>query len=135
MRQAAYMIVAVSSIAIAGLLAMLVYQNDGMRPPPQLTTPLQAVRLTNGQVFFGRLDELGSRFPILRDVYSVQTRTHPQTKEVTNVLVKRAQDGQGADGMRFNAIHILSIEPVQPGSDVDKMIQQAQKVVDDAAAR
>ncbi|MES2565048.1 MAG: hypothetical protein V4637_20345, partial [Pseudomonadota bacterium] len=87
------------------------------------------------QIFFGRLDDLGSRFPILRDVYSLQTKTHPQTKEVTNVLVRRAQDGQGVDGMRFNAIHILSIEPVKPGSNVDKMIQQAQKGADDASAR
>ena len=37
-------------------------------------TEYQAVYLDNGQVFFGKLSETGSPFPLLRDVFFIQTQ-------------------------------------------------------------
>ena len=48
-----------------------------------MTTPYQAVLLTNGSAYFGRLEGLGTPFPVLRDVFYVQSTQDPQTKQVT----------------------------------------------------
>lgn len=124
-QEIASMIIAVSCMVIAGLLAVIVYQNWQLRPRPELTTSFQAVQMTNGQVFFGRLERAGSAFPGLREVYLLQTKTNPETKQVTNTLVKRAQDWQGSDAMFLNAAHIIAIDPVKPGSNLDKLLQQS----------
>jgi hypothetical protein len=44
------------------------------------TTEYQAVYLDNSQVFFGKLSDSGSPFPILRDVYFIQTRMDREKK-------------------------------------------------------
>lgn len=36
---------------------------------PQLDAPFHAVLLDNGQVYFGKLNGLGTPFPVIRDVY------------------------------------------------------------------
>jgi hypothetical protein len=50
-----------------------------------------AVLLNNNSVYFGKLEGLGSEFPILHDVYYVQSNVNQETKQVTNVLVKRGK--------------------------------------------
>ena len=126
-QETAYAIIALTGMVIIVLLALLVYQNWQLHPEqPELTAPFQAVQVTTGQVFIGRLERVGSSgFPGLREVYMLQSKVNPETKQVTNTLVKRAPDWQGADTMFLNAAHILVIEPVRPGSNIDKLIQQS----------
>ena len=52
-------------------------------------TEYQAVYLDNGQIFFGKLSEAGSPFPILRDVFFVQTQMDRDKKESKHLLIKR----------------------------------------------
>ena len=40
----------------------------------------------------GKLEGLGSAFPVLRDVFYFQTQMDPQTKESKAVLVKRGKE-------------------------------------------
>ena len=54
--------------------------------------PYQAVLLSNGQVYYGRLDGYGTDAPVLREVYYVQSVVNPQTKEATNILQKRGRE-------------------------------------------
>lgn len=89
-------------------------------------TEYQAVYLDNGQVFFGRLSEAGSPFPVLRDVFFVQTQTDRDKKESKHLLFKRGIiEVHQPEFMRLNAQHIVVIEPVAPDSRVAQLIREA----------
>jgi hypothetical protein len=89
-------------------------------------TEYQAVYLDNGQIFFGKLADSGSPFPILRDVFFVQTQTDRDKKESKHLLFKRGSiEGHHPDFMRINAEHIVVIEPVAPDSRVAQLIREA----------
>ena len=81
-----------------------------------------AVLLTNGNVYFGKLEGLGRPFPVLRDVYYVQTGVDPETKQSKSVLLKRGKEWHAPDQMTLNANHIVLVEPVTPNSQVASLI-------------
>jgi hypothetical protein len=119
--------------AIVALLALLAYQNERTNAAPELTTPFHGVLLINGQVYFGRLEHTGSRFPVLREVFFVRSQPDPEPKQVVNTLVKRGQEAHAPDRMILNAAHILQIEPVKPDSQVGKLIEANRQGAIDAA--
>ncbi len=90
-----------------------------------MTTPYQAVLLTNGSAYFGQLEGLGTPFPVLRDVFYVQSSQDPQTKQVSNILVKRGKEWHSPDRMILNSNMIVLVEPVNPTSRVAQLIAQA----------
>ncbi len=83
--------------------------------------------LDTGQVYFGRLEQADSPYPVLRDVYYVQSGVNPGTKEVANVLLKRGKEWHSPDHMILNAHHIVMIEPVSPDSKVAQLIAELKK--------
>ncbi len=91
------------------------------------TTPNQAILLDTGQVYYGHLEGLGSAFPVITDVYYVQSVTNPQTKEVTNILVRRGKEWHAPDRMYLNAHHIAMVEPVNPNSKVAQLIAESKQ--------
>jgi hypothetical protein len=95
----------------------------------KLNTEYQAVLLTNGQVFFGRLEGLGTAYPVLREVYYVRTVPSPtDSTKTTNILVRRGQEWHAPDIMVLNADHIVLVEPVTKDSKVAQLIaEQKQK--------
>ena len=86
-----------------------------------------AVLLNNNSVYFGKLQGLGSAFPVLTEVYYVQSTQNPETKAVANILVKRGKEWHGPDRMVLNEKSIVFIEPVGPGSKVDDLIKESSK--------
>src|ERR1700733_15420491 len=90
-----------------------------------MTTPYQAVLLSNGSAYFGKLEGLGTPYPVLRDVFYVQSSQDPQTKQVSNILVKRGKEWHSPDRMILNSNMIVLVEPVSPGSRVAQLIAQA----------
>ena len=62
---------------------------------------------------------------MLRDVYYVQSATDPQTKQVSNILVKRGKEWHAPDRMILNSNMIVLVEPVNPTSRVAQLITQA----------
>ena len=128
MQKLGSVIVSLSAIAIAALLGVLVHQNWRTHAAPELSTPYHAVALTNNQVFFGRIDGLGSDYVVLRDVFYIQSRVvNAETKQVANVLVKRGGEWHAPDRMILNRQHVLLIEPVKADSQVDKLIAEQNK--------
>ncbi len=91
----------------------------------QFTTPYQAVLLVNGAVYYGKLSGYGTRNPMLNDVFYILTKTDPDTKQVSNVLVKRGRELHGPDRMYLNPNQIVFVEPVGPDSKVAQLISQA----------
>jgi len=81
-----------------------------------------AVLLNNNAVYFGKLQGLGSPFPVLTEVYVNQ-----ETKAVSNMLVKRGKEWHGPDRMVINEKSIVFVEPVGPDSKVDQLIKESKR--------
>jgi hypothetical protein len=91
---------------------------------PLLTTEYQLVLLSNGQAYFGKLDNLGDHYLVLHDVFYIQSQTNPDTKQIKNSLVKRGKEWHEPDRMILDAQHVVLIEPVSPSSTVAKLIRE-----------
>jgi small nuclear ribonucleoprotein (snRNP)-like protein len=85
----------------------------------------QAVLLTNGAVYYGKLSGYGRDNQVLTDVFYIVSKTDPDTKQVTNILVKRGKELHGPDRMYINANQIVFVEPVGPDSKVAQLINEA----------
>jgi hypothetical protein len=96
-----------------------------MRADSSFSTPYQAVLLSNGSVYYGKLSGYGGGHPVLTNVYYILSKTNPDDKQVTNVLVKRGKELHGPDRMYLNARQIVFVEPVGPGSKVAQLISEA----------
>ena len=83
--------------------------------------------LTNGSVYFGHLEGLGTAFPVLRDVYYVQSAQKPENKGVANILVKRGKEWHGPDRMIIAEKSIVFLEPVGPDSKVAQLIAESKR--------
>lgn len=90
-----------------------------------ITPGYSAVLLDNNQVYYGRVANLDSDFPVLTNVFYVQTAVNQETKQTSNILLKRGKEWHAPDRMLLNSKHIIMIEPVTPGSTVAKLIDQA----------
>jgi hypothetical protein len=89
----------------------------------QFDKPYQAVLLSNGQVYYGRLDGYGTDHPVLREVYYIQSSVNPQTHEQSNILTRRGKEWHGPDRMYLNPSQILMVEPVGTDSKVADLIK------------
>ncbi len=114
---------------IVGLLIghMATYHLMHHRGSAAFTTTYQAVLLSNGAVYYGKLAGYGTHFPVLTDVFYIVSKTDPDTKQVTNVLVKRGKELHGPDRMYINPEQIVTVEPVGADSKVAQLIDQAGK--------
>lgn len=90
-------------------------------------TGYRAVLMSNSMVLFGKLHGLGTPFPVLTDVYYVQTVQDSTTKKPTPVLVKRGKEWHAPDRTVLNASQIVIIEPVTADSKVMQLIAAAEK--------
>jgi len=113
-----------AGLLVAALAGTHIYLT--LRPSTvQFTTPYQAVLLTNGSVYFGRLEGYGSISPILTDVYYVVSQTNPETKQVSSSLIKRGKELHEPDRMYLNPNQIVFVESVGTTSKVAQLIAQA----------
>ena len=97
------------------------------QPAPPAGAGYSAALLANGAVYFGKLEGLGSPYPVLRDVYYVQSATDPETKKVTSILVKRGKEWHAPDRMLINDKSIVFVEPVGLGSKVAQLIAESKR--------
>ena len=97
---------------------------------PQRTTAakakgFQAILLDNNQVYFGKVADLNTDYPVLTSVFYIQSTVNQETHQQSNILVKRGKEWHAPDKMVLNARHIIMIEPVTDGSTVAKLIAEA----------
>lgn len=91
----------------------------------KLNTEYQAILLDNGQAYFGKVEQPGGDFILIKDVFYIQSRVDKDKKLVANVLIKRgAQEWHAPDSMLINSKHIIFIEPVSPSSKVGQLIKE-----------
>jgi hypothetical protein len=115
---------------VAGIVviaaAFMFVRNTRPGSPVKFTTPYQAVLLTNGAAYFGKLEGYGTSRPVLTEVYYIVTQNNPDTKQSSKVLVKLGKlELNEPDRMYLNPAQILGVEPVDPNSQVAKLIAQA----------
>jgi hypothetical protein len=87
--------------------------NQSLESPPALL------------IIIGKVADLGTDYPVLTNVFYIQTTVNQETKQQSNTLVKRGKEWHAPDKMVLNARHIIMIEPVTEGSTVAKLIAQA----------
>ena len=116
---------------LAGLVLLL---STGCAAPGKMeptavtfSTPYQAVVLINNSVYYGKLAGYGTSNPVLTDVYYILSKTDPDTKKVSNVLIKRGKELHGPDRMYLNPSQIILVEPVGTDSKVAQLIAEASK--------
>jgi hypothetical protein len=82
------------------------------------------------------VQSLDAQYLVLQDVYYIQTRQNPETKQTSNVLVKRGQEWHSPDRMIVNRRQVTLLEPVTENSQVAKLIaeQQAKQTAPPPAA-
>ena len=122
---AAVQIVWVLAGIVVIVAAFMFVRRTSRGSPVKFTTPYQAVLLTNGTAYFGKLEGYGTPRPVLSEVYYIVTQNNPETKQSSNVLVKRGKELHEPDRMYLNPNQILCVEPVGEKSKVAQLIAQA----------
>jgi hypothetical protein len=116
--------------SVAGLAiivaALLFIRGNVTSAPVAFTTPYQAVLLTSGSAYFGKLEGYGTSRPVLKEVYYIVTQTNPETKQTSNILVKRGKELHEPDRMYLNPAQIIAVEPVGPNSQIAQQIAKLQ---------
>lgn len=117
-----------ASVVIATALCVIAYQGMRAQGTPALSTGYHTVALVNGQAFFGHIESLDGNYTVLRDVFYIQSRQNPDTKEIANVLIKRGGEAHAPDRMIINRQQVLLIEPVGADSKIAKLIAEQSQV-------
>ena len=121
-RRAPWILTGLLVAALAGETAYLFLTQYSAR---LIDTEFRAVLLDNGSAYFGKVDKETGDYLVLREVHYVQTATNAETKQVTNVLVKRGKEWHAPDRMVINKRHLVFCEPVARGSTVARLIDES----------
>jgi len=118
--------VVVAGLAIAAAVLVLAWQG---RPDPMVVGPvgsLQAVSLTTGQVYFGRLTQVRRTGIVLTNVFDAVVSTDPKTEQrTTRLMSRRLRDWHGPLDMAIPSDKIQFSETIGPDSNVGKAITAA----------
>ena len=120
-------LIATMLVVIVVLMGVILVQQHQSGSLPKFDTQYQAVVLSNNQVYFGKLENLNSQYPVLKDVFYILSKVDSEAKQATNVLVRRGKELHGPEFMILNRQNILMIEPVKDDSQLAKMIAEQKK--------
>ncbi|MEZ4180419.1 MAG: hypothetical protein R3B41_02830 [Candidatus Doudnabacteria bacterium] len=111
--------------------------NNGGAAAEQQPSGYQAVFLSNGQVYFGKLSDVSATYATLKDIYYLQVTTPPlqgsQTESQSQQqqqlsLVKLGEELHGpVDEMKINRSQILFFEDLKEEGQVMQAIRQYQE--------
>jgi hypothetical protein len=123
---AAVQVVWILTGIVVMVVALLFVKDTRPAPAVVFSTPYQAILLTNGTAYFGKLEGYGTPRPVLKEVYYIVSQTNPETKQTSNVLVRRGKELHEPGEMHLNPNQILCVEDVGPNSKVAQLIAQQQ---------
>jgi len=121
------LIILAIGLVVGGLAAWVGTSHRTSAAEPRFDVPFQAVLLDTGLVYYGKISGLNTPYPVLRDVYYIQQATNQQTKQVSNVLIRRGNEFHGPEYTVLEARHIVMVEPVGKNSKVAQLIEQQEK--------
>jgi hypothetical protein len=114
-------------IAILAVLIVLLIVVTHGPAGPVVKTEYQAVTLTSGAVYYGRLSGLETPYPRLSDVFTIEPQFDPDRGVQNSTLVRRAGAWHEPSFMLLNAQHIVAVEPVAMSSRVAQLIRATPK--------
>jgi hypothetical protein len=121
------LIILVLGLLVGGAAAWFGTSHRTAAAEPHFDVPFQAVLLDTGLVYFGKISGLNTPYPVLRDVYYIQSATNPQTKQTSNVLIRRGNEFHGPEFTVLQARHIVMVEPVGKNSKVAQLIAEQER--------
>ena len=125
-------------VVLIGGIAYAAYATKGfglMKGKDAATGEYQAVFLTNGQVYFGKLSGENGQWATLKDIYYLQVQQQVQPKDSTDqaaadqglTLVKLGNELHGpVDSMSINRDQILFWEDIKSDGKVVEAIKKYQ---------
>lgn len=123
--------VAVGVLVVALLIGIAVFRGSTIVSQAPNKDRQQAIFLTNGQVYFGKLSGLGSAYVTISDVYQVQQQAagaSPSPAPGGLSLVARTSALHGPEPqMSVASDQILFYEDLKDDSEVAKLIKQDQE--------
>ena len=131
-------VVAVLGIAAIVLMGLFLYKGSASASIDK--SKYQAVFLTSGQVYFGKLSNLGSSYATLTDVFYIQATStegsdNPQnaSTDVTDLqLIKLGSEVHGPeDEMLIGREQILFVENLKADGKVSSSIKEYYKQLND----
>ncbi|MGD0275409.1 MAG: hypothetical protein ABSB79_05055 [Syntrophales bacterium] len=90
-----------------------------------LKTEYQAIQMINGMYYFGKVENIGSKFIELKDIYLIRTIQNPDTKQSEGKLIAKSRELHKPDRMYISLQQVLTIEPVSPDSKIMQLIKGA----------
>ena len=117
-------VIGVVGLLIFAALATTVHQNQRRFHKPLLTTRYQAVKLIDGTLLYGRIDHLGTDFPVLRDAMTVRALVDPDSGTTRYEVVARKDGAHGADHLILPATAIVYVEPVNTDSTIGRAVER-----------
>jgi hypothetical protein len=129
-RQVVTTVVIIAALAGIALFVVTLARTVGPRDPLAAAinpSEYQAVFLTNGQVYFGKLEAPGGDFYYLRHIYYLASQVSPQgAKAPQQNLIKLGNEIHGPeDLMVINRSQILFVENLKPSGRVSRAINRS----------
>lgn len=124
--------IAIALIVIAVLFSLTVFRGSAVVNQSPKKKQYQAVFLTNGQVYFGKLSGLGSAYVTLNDVYYIQSNAQPQgaspSPQPNLSLVALGQEIHGPEKeMQIASDQIIFWENLKDDGKVAQAIKEQSK--------
>lgn len=125
----------VVAVVVLGLLGAWMWQNSKGAQTQVNTNQYQAIFLTNGQVYFGKLNNVDNRYVTITDIYYLQVQQSVQPADSKNSnaqpqvsLAKLGNELHGPeDKMVVNRDQVLFWENLKDDGKVVTAIHQNQK--------
>lgn len=111
-------------VALLGAIGFQLFQTSNV---PNFGAQYQAVVLSSGQVYFGKLEKSTGQYLLLRDVFYIVNQVNAETRQAANVLLRRGKELHGPEYMLLNRQSILLIEPVREDSQIATLIAEQKK--------
>lgn len=126
------MIVVVVVVLVIAVLGLLAWKQMGGSGAAVKSGQYQALFLTNGQVYFGKLSNVDDKYVTLTDIYYLQVQQNVQPADNKNQpqvsLAKLGSELHGPeDRMEVNRDQVLFWENLKTDGKVVKAIQENQK--------
>jgi hypothetical protein len=103
---------------VAAALLWLAFKPEGAALPAGPAGTLHSVMLSNGQVYYGKLENVGHGSITLGDVHYVVTVQDQQGNRTNRLVNRRTNDWHGPTRMTVPADKIIMLEQVGPDSIV-----------------
>jgi hypothetical protein len=125
-RLAVYLALAIGALIAAALL-WIASKPQGATIPAGPAGSLHSVMLTNGQIYYGKLEEVGRGYVTLTDVYYVSVFTDPQGNRQNRLLSRQRADWHAPLKMTIPLEKVVMLEQVGPESTVARGIEQERR--------